>query len=190
MLKKALNFLREKLNTAISDPAQPDSVVLTSVVNEKGEMNIQSGQLAFMLVNLEEEKILKMQLPREKRAGDNIQFANPEIRLNLLVMLAANPGADNYLAALDRLSQAMIFFQGTSFFDKIKYPALGPEIEKLTVELFSLTLEQQNQLWASLGAKYLPSAIYKIRLVVIDQALFGENTPLIKVIDNNLKKIS
>lgn len=190
MLKKALNFLKEKLNTAISDPAQPASVILTSIVNERGEVNIQSGQLAIMLVNLEEEKILKMQLPHEKRVGNNIQFANPEIKLNLLVMLAANPGADNYLAALDTLSQAMLFFQGTSFFDKIKYPALAPEIEKLTLELFSLTLEQQNQLWASLGAKYLPSAIYKIRLVVVDQELFGESKPLVKVIDNNLKKIS
>ena len=189
MLQKALNFLREKLNTAISDPGQPASVLLTSIINERGELNIQSGQLAFMLVNLEEEKILKMQLPREKRVGDNIQFANPEIKLNLLIMLAANPGADNYLAALDRLSQAIVFFQGTSFFEKIKYPALAPEIEKLTIELFSLTLEQQNQLWGSLGAKYLPSVLYKIRLVVIDQQLFGENKPLIKVIDNTLKKI-
>src|SRR3989442_1563686 len=100
MLKKPLNFLRAKLNTFISDPAQPAIVVLTSIVDENGKFIIQSGQLGLMLVNLEEEKILKMQLPREKRVGDSIQFANPEIKLNLLVMLAANPGADNYLGAL------------------------------------------------------------------------------------------
>ncbi len=105
-------------------------------------------------------------------------------------MLAANPGADNYVAALRRLSQAIVFFQGTSFFDRIKFPTFPPEIEKLTVELFSLSLEQQNQLWASLGAKYFPSVVYKLRLLVMDQNLFGNDTPVIKVIDTGLNKLN
>jgi hypothetical protein len=58
------------------------------------------------------------------------------------------------------------------------------------VELYSLSLEQQNQLWGSLGAKYLPSAIYKVRLVVIDRGLFGTNIPAIKVLDNDLQRIN
>jgi hypothetical protein len=55
-------------------------------------------------------------------------------------MLAANPGANNYADALERLSAAISFFQGTSFFEKIKYPVLAPDIEQLSLELFSLTL--------------------------------------------------
>jgi hypothetical protein len=192
MINKALNFLKEQLNSVLGQPGQPDNLSLTSVVNERGELNIESGKMAMMLVNIDEEKILKTQLPREKRTGDNVQFANPEIKLNLLVLLAANPGSENYLAALERLSQAMIFLQGTSFFDRTKFPALAaaPQIEQLSVELFSLSLEQQNQLWTSLGAKYLPSAVYKVRLVIIDRALFGEDTPVIKIIDSDLRKIN
>ena len=190
MINKALNFLKEQLKTALNVPGQPDTVLLTSLVNEKGELNIQSGQLAFMLVNVEEEKILKTQLPREKRAGDQVQFANPDIKLNLLLLLAANPGADNYITALEQLSKAITFFQGTAWFDNIQFPVLAPEIEELTVELYSITLEQQNQLWASIGAKYLPSVIYKMRLVVIDKGLFGPDNPLVKIIDNNLHRIN
>jgi len=190
MLNKALNFLKDELKNAINVPGQPDSVILCSIVNEKGEVIIENGQVSFTLVNIEEERFLKAQLQREIRSGDQIQLANPEIKLNLLIMLATNPGDDNYTTALDKLSQAITFFQGTSFFDKIKFPVLAPEIEQLSIELFSLTLEQQNQLWASLGAKYLPSVIYKVRMVVIDQGLFGAKKPVIKVIDNNLEKIS
>lgn len=190
MLNKVLNFLKKELNSAISLPGQPETVVLASIVNEKGELNIQDGQLSVMLVNIEEEKFLKVQVQRERRTGDQIQFANPEIKLNLLVLLAANPGVNNYPAALNSLSNAITFFQGTSFFDKTAFPELAPEIEQFSVELFSLTLEQQNQLWASLGAKYLPSVVYKIRLIVIDKGLFGLNKPLIKLIDNELKKIN
>jgi len=190
MLNKALNFLEDQLNARLSVPGQPETVLLTSIVNDKGELNIQSGQLGLMLVNVEEEKILKTQLPREKRTGDQVQFANPEIKLNLLLLLAVNPGTDNYVSALDRLSQAITFFQGTSWFDNIAYPALSPEIEEISMELFSLSLEQQNQLWASIGAKYIPSVVYKMRLVVIDEALFGKKNPVIKVIDNNLHRIN
>jgi hypothetical protein len=192
MINKALNFLEEQLNLVLSQPGNPDNLLLTPVVNERGELNIQAGQLSLMLVNVEEEKVLKAQLQRERRTGDQIQLSNPEIKLNLLIMLAANPGAANYLDALERLSLAMIFFQGTSFFDRSRYPALAaaPEIEHLSVELYSLTLEQQNQLWASLGAKYLPSAVYKVRLLIIDRGLFGQNVPAIKILDNDLKRIN
>ena len=190
MINKAVNFLEEQLDAVLTTPGNPEAILLTTIVNEKGELNIEAGQLALMLVNIEEEKILKMQLPRERRIGDNIHFANPEIKLNLLMMLAANPGTENYSTALERLSQAITFFQGTSFFDKKKYPGLGPEIEKLTIELYSLSLEQQNQLWASLGAKYLPSVIYKVRLVVIDGELFGAETPVVKTLDNDLQRIN
>ena len=190
MINKALNFLEQQLDAVLTAPGDPEALLLTTLVNEKGELNIQAGQLALMLVNIEEERILKTQQPRERRSGDSVRFANPEIKLNLLVMLAANPGTDNYLTALDRLSQAITFFQGTSFFDKLKYPVLEPEIEKLTIELFPLSLEQQNQLWASLGAKYIPSVIYKVRLVVIDQELFGPDTPVIKTLNNDLNKLN
>lgn len=190
MLHKALDFLARQLAPVVSSAGGQASVLLTSIVNEKGELNIQAGQVSLTLVNIEEERFLKVQPQREKRTGDQVQFANPEIKLNVLVMLAVNPGTANYADALERLSEAITFFQGSSFFEKTKFPALGPEIEQLSVELYSLSLEQQNQLWASLGAKYLPSAVYKVRLVVIDNALFGEKKTVIKAIDNDLKKIS
>ena len=192
MIDKALHFLEDQLNAVLSQAGQPDNLLLTSVVNEKGELHIQAGQLALTVVNIEEEKILKAQLPNERRNGNQIQFSNPEIKLNLLLLLAANPGNNNYLAALERLSQAMLFLQGTPFFDRTRFPALAapPEIEKLSIELYTLTLEQQNQLWASLGAKYLPSVVYKLRLVIIDRGLFGNETPAIRVLENELKRIN
>ena len=190
MLHKALEFLKDQLKPAIKTTGQSEAVELTTIVNAKGDLNIVEGQLCMMLVNIEEERFLKAQPQREKRMGDQVQFANPEIKLNLLVMLAVNPAKTDYAGSLTRLSEAVTFFQGTSFFEKTKVPPLGPEIEQLSVELFSLTLEQQNQMWASLGAKYLPSVVYKIRLVVIDRALFGNNQTVIKAIDNDLKKIS
>ena len=53
------------------------------------------------------------------------------------------------------------------------------EIERLVVELYSLNLEQQNHLWGYLGGKYLPSVVYKVRLVRIQEdAVRGEARPI------------
>jgi hypothetical protein len=190
MIHKALEFLKGQLKGGDIHLPQGNEVQLTAIVNAKGEFNIGEGNLCITVVNIEEERFLKVQQQREKRIGDQVQFANPEIKLNLLVMLTVNPSREDYAGALQRLSEAITFFQGISFFDKARFPELGPEIEQLSVDLYSLTLEQQNQLWGSIGAKYLPSVVYKVRLVIIDRSLFGQSNAVIKVIDNELKKIS
>ena len=41
---------------------------------------------------------------------------------------------------------------------------------------------QQNHLWGALGAKYLPSVIYKVRMIVIQEALKADEQPPIKII--------
>ena len=49
-------------------------------------------------------------------------------------------------------------------------PGLDPRIEKLIVELYSLSFEQQHHLWGILGAKYLPSVMYRVRMITIQEA--------------------
>ena len=189
MIHLALKFLKDQVLSRLHQDGEPDNVLLISVVNDKGEYNILPGQVSVSAINIEEEKILKMQLPPERRTSDNVQFANPEIKLNVFMMLAANPGKDFYEDALRKLSEAIFLFQGVNVFDRINFPLLDRGIEKLIVDLYTLSFEQQNQLWGSLGAKYIPSVIYKVRLIVIDDQLYGANTPLIKTVDNHLHKI-
>lgn len=195
MLRDALEFLVSQLRKAVKASEGQPNISLCSIVNDKGEYGIGAGKLGLSLVNVEEEKYLKSQLPREKRIGDEVQVTNPDIKLNLLIMIAANPGSGNYPEAVERLSLAITFFQGMSFFNKATRldpgdKALWPPIEQLSVELYSLTLDQQNQLWASIGAKYLPSVVYKVRLIVVDSGVFGDLKPVIKTIDNDLKRIN
>jgi len=191
MLDKAISFLQHRVWTDQFNEETPEHIVIGSVFNEKGEMQVGAGDVAIMIANIEEEKIFKAQLQKQRRTDNDIEVANPEIKLNLYVLVAANPGtnAGSYDAALKRLSEVVTYFQGTSFFDKTDYPELDP-IEYLVVELYSLSFEQQNQLWASLGGKYMPSVIYKVRLVVIDRGFMGAKEKAILEIDNNLHRIN
>ena len=191
MLDKAIGFLQNRIITDQFSGEDPEPVVIGALFNEKGEPLIGAGNVGLMIANIEEERIFKAQLQKQKRTDSDIEVANPEIKLNLYILIAANPGASaiSYDTALKRLSSVITYFQSTSYFDKTDFPDLDP-IEYLIVELYSLSFEQQNQLWASFGGKYMPSVVYKVRLVVIDKGFLGAKEKAILEIDSNLHRIN
>ena len=77
----------------------------------------------------------------------------------------------------------LTFFQSHSVFTRARYPGLDPRIEKLGVDLMSLGYEQLNQVWTFVGAKYLPSAVYRVRLVALQDDEPASVAPPITRID-------
>ena len=59
---------------------------------------------------------------------------------------------------------------------------MDSRILKLIVELHSLNFEQINHMWSTLGGKYLPSVMYKIRQVTLDEDLVISESGFIKEI--------
>jgi len=45
---------------------------------------------------------------------------------------------------------------------------------KMNLDLHSMTFEQLNHLWGTLGGKQVPSALYKARVVEIDKSMVKE----------------
>lgn len=127
------------------------------------------------MVNIEEESTLKNSLHYFKN-NTEVTYRNPPVNLNLYLLFSANfPGnEDAYGLALRRLSQVIRFFQGKNNFTLQNSPGGGlPDDEelqrmKLILELYTLTFEQINYLWGSLGGKQMPFVMYKARLVTID----------------------
>ncbi len=52
---------------------------------------------------------------------------------------------------------------------------------KITMEFVSLSMEQLNQMWSYLGSKYMPSALYKMRLFMIQNETTMEEKVIKKV---------
>ena len=77
------------------------------------------------------------------------------------------PDTGRMLAGGRLLARVLTFFQAHPRFVGTEFPALDPGIEMLVPELRSLTFEQLNQLWAFIGGKQLPSAVYRVRLVAL-----------------------
>jgi hypothetical protein len=186
MLDLALQFLIGELNSHLLARTNSDAVEvkMSKVVDEAGKYAFPEGSICAAIVNIEEDRIFKSQLPEyEYINGQQVAF-EPELKLNLYVLFGAN--FKLYDQALKFLSYILTYFQSHPSFKSEEYPALDPRIEKLIVELQSLNFEQLNQVWAFIGGKQLPSVIYKLRLIVLQDSVQSTIGPPITIIDSTV----
>ena len=183
MLDVALEFLREQLQSYITARTGADAVEvkLSRVVDEGGKYAFPEESLALSLVNVEEERTFREQLPSHAYVDGQHVVREPELRLNLQVLVAANFKV--YAEALKYVALALTFFQANGVFSGDRFPSLDPAIGKLTVELQSLGFEQLNQLWAFVGGRQLPSVVYRVRLVALRDVAPATIRPPILTID-------
>jgi hypothetical protein len=185
MIEIALNFIKDELNTYLYARTGSDriDVNLSKVVDESGKYAFTENSIAATVINIEEERTFKSQLPEYKyQDGQHIRF-EPDIKLNLHILFSAY--FQLYYESLKAIAHILTYFQSHTFFTPIEYPALDARIERLVPQLESVSYEQLNQIWAFIGAKQLPSVIYNVRLVVIQDNVQSEIIPpLTKVVTN------
>jgi hypothetical protein len=191
MINKALKFLTNEVNAYLDlhNGAEPTErfAVLTNVANGNGDWAIPSQKIGVSLINIEEEKVFKDQQIHFRTAGGDYTQQNPEIKLNLYMLICANyvndpqvTDDDKYSLGLKQLSHVITFFQGKNVFTPENSPAMADtELQKLVVELYSYSFEQQYNFWSILGAKYLPSVLYKIRLLAFQDGVVQSQSPAI-----------
>lgn len=175
MINEALDFLAVQVNEYVQrKTGYSNKVKLGKLYGSGGNELSGSDTIICQLVNVEEERIGKAQLPIAPPVGGSFPVRNPEIRLNLSVLFAGNPSeeGEGYKNVLELLSLVVQFFQGKHVFHTENSPDLSPELGQLIVELYPLSMENQNYLWGSLGVKYRPSVVYKVRLIkVLDDSM-------------------
>lgn len=167
MLDVTLKFLAKELNTylLLRTGSNFGEVELCQPVDDSGKWAIKEDFLGLSLINIEEERILRSQLPETTYLNGQHIVLQPPLKLNLHLLFSAR--FKQYDQALRQLSHVLTFFQSHLLFAPEHYPGLDPRIEKLTLELLSPNYEQLNQIWAFIGGKQLPSVIYRLRMAVL-----------------------
>jgi hypothetical protein len=200
MIDLALDFLTKEINTYITLRAGAHGgdgwIVLSNVAKEDGKWAIPNDSLGLSLINIEEERIFKEQQSTFRNENGDIEHYNPELKLNLYVLISANftsnetnPGAYQYIEGLKQLSYVISFFQGKNVFTTDNSPGLDASVKKLVVELYSYSFEQQYNFWSVIGAKYLPSALYRVRMLTIQEKRVLDQAGVIESEDLTLSNI-
>ncbi|NNF32832.1 MAG: DUF4255 domain-containing protein [Saprospiraceae bacterium] len=184
MIEKALSYITKRLNEHLNLQLKlnEDIVVLSNLLNENGKVSSSNENKVFMtLVNIEQDITLKNFHPH---SGDTHQGFQKDtlLDINCYILFAANFHESNYRIGLRFISSIIQYFEANPSFSKQGSPSLPHDIEKLTVELSNQSVEQVNHLWSALGCKYMPSILYKVRLITINNNIIVEQIPGIKPI--------
>ena len=182
MIGDALVFLKNQLNSYVKpirdhDGTQPDPVEFISG-DAMDPLSFKSGVISVLLINLEEEHTLRPpDLYLRTTTNGAQQSVQPDIRLNLLTLFVAH--YPKYEDSLHTLSLVIRYFQQHRVFTHAEAPELSESIERLVVELVTLPLAQQNEIWSALRVPYHPSVLYKVKMVVFQDS-DGVTAPVIK----------
>ena len=185
MIYESLDFLIGEMQSFLSlkgnTPGTDDLITLNRIVDESGKLDISVDTIVGSVVNIEEERINRQHIPRVNREGNQTSYSNPQVDLNLYILFAANFGT--YTQGLKAISNVIAFFQKNSVFTPSSHPELDSNVEKLVCELQTLGFEQLSYLWGTLGFSYLPSALYKVRLVTIDENAVSKRGAAVSTFD-------
>ena len=186
-----------------------DRVALCGLVNPDGTIpNETEGRVAMLVTCVEEEKnvangatsnsVWRETHKHVERAEKNVdgasinasapaaQILTDPIHLNVHVMVAAMH--KRYDTGLGMLSAVIACLREKPVFNHQNTPGLDPEIERLMFNMMKMNYSEMSHLWSGLGAKYVPSALYTMRMLTLGQRQIQRISPEVARINVNDRK--
>jgi hypothetical protein len=186
MLDAALKFVATEVNAHLLKRTGSllGQVALGPVVDDTGKWVIAANTVQLTLVQVEHEHTLRNTPPERVQVGATLVLKPAPLKLNALVLFSASFA--NYEQALRQLSHVLTFFHVHPVFDAAEHAGLPQGLERMAVELVTYTPEQLNQLWSTLGSKHLPSAFYRLRMIMLQDSEPASTGAPITTIDAEL----
>ncbi|HEX7817324.1 DUF4255 domain-containing protein [Dyella sp.] len=180
MIDRALEHLATHLNGHFRRQFQvAEDMVVVSNLQEVGGAAVASSanRLVLFLSGIERDTLAHRAgtVPTAPQHGV-LQKVMP-VYLNLLVMCAANFSGTHYPEALKFLASTIAFFQGNAVFDHQNTPDMDRRLERLALNMENLSSQEMHSLWSIHGGRYLPSALFRVRLVTLDSDAIRGRAP-------------
>jgi hypothetical protein len=177
MINEALTYTVTKLNTflgAIADAAVLGNIAFAQDGSTDGAAMM--SKVVLSLINVEQDRMSQDPLPYRYQ-GSSVFIQQPAVHLNLYLLFSAN--YESYPDALTALDKVVEFFQYTRYFGIDNAPDLPAGLDRLIFDMFSVDLDLVHHLWSMLGSKYIPSVVYKMRMISIQHAERDAPAPMI-----------
>ena len=165
MIHDAMNLLNDKLNAYIKLKAgiTEDKVRFLDGANFD-PIQFPLDYITPVIVNIREERTLRKNDYALPKIVDGLKIGgSPEINLQLIVLFVSR--FKQYDQGLKFLSLIIHFFQANRLIDRTAAPELSEEIDNLQIEMLTMPISEQNDIWNALRVGYLPSVAFKIGLL-------------------------
>ncbi len=193
MIYETLQILKEQLETYFDSVGLGKIVILDNIAlweSGNDDASRLEGKVVLTMLKMEEEATLK-NVPNYKIKDGKTEYRNPPVHLNLYLLVSAN--CETYEKSLRSISKTIQFFQGKKVFNASNtvYNRNNVSFDifdqfKFILELYSPGFEELNNVWGTLGGRQLPSVIYRIQLIRIEQDKILETSELISQVSGGL----
>jgi hypothetical protein len=182
-IRTTLEAVRQRLNEFLqaAEPRPEEWVVLSNLVDPEGKTyDGARNRLVMFLANVQKETVVSTASGMVP-AGDNYYaVVAPPLYVNLYVLVFANFYDASYAEGLRVLSLAISFFQRNPSFTPVTLPALPGGVDRLSWEMSSLDPAGLSYLIGLAGVKYLPSVVYKVRLLAFRSDASQAHAPAVQ----------
>lgn len=171
MIYSAVNTVKNAINDYFQNRYNVlgEKVIVSNLVNPDGSVAVtEPDTIVMTVVNIEPETVSH----KGKMSSKDI------LNLNIYVLFSASFTELNYQDGLKYLSGVFAYFHSNRALNHSNTPDMEPGIDKITFEIVKQDVQQTSYLWGAMGAKYMPSVLYKMRMVTIKDGSFNLNVPL------------
>lgn len=199
MIESVLKNIQRELRKKIS--SKDVQISIASLSKDESEM---TEGIVMTLLHIEEEASVKQPMPKYNVGVEKIlvevdggkeeitnvtrtRKSNPELLINLYLMFSAQD--KDYPTALKNISSVIRAFQSKDVIGSGLKDEEGKDIT-YKMSLMPMTMEQSLSVWQTFGAKPMPSVVYKVRAVVVDEEKPSADVKLVKTITKTVENKS
>ncbi|WP_185231385.1 DUF4255 domain-containing protein [Teredinibacter franksiae] len=162
MIGDAIAYIRREVRDYLG---VTDTEVSSGPLHDLSGRDLNPG-VRIALVNVGAEPTLRNTSHVKRSLSGQNQYLEPPVFVNCHLMFAFD--FSSYQSNLIRLSDTIEFFQQKPFFEPENARVENPfpaGLGRLVFDMCSMDFEQLNHLWGILGGAYIPSVLYKVRLI-------------------------
>lgn len=194
MIFETLQIIKEQLEAYLITAGLGKIVILDNIAlwqSGSDDATRLEGKVVLTLLKMDEEATLK-NVPNYRIRDGKTEYRNPPVNLNLFLLISAN--CESYDKSLRSISKTIQFFQGKKVFtstntvynrSNVSFDVL--EQFRFVLDLYTPTFEELNNVWGMLGGRQLPSVIYRIQLIQIEQDKIQSASEVITHVGGELK---
>lgn len=185
MIHLTLDYIQKILNQHLKNrnPESANKVIVSNLV--ENDWPLTEDKIVLFLLQIDEESSLKNSGIKRSLSGSDFSNSGAPMYLNLHVFFCMNFKKDKYLEGLKYLSWIVNFFQANKTIKLPTSAGFSNDSNKITVELCKTSYDQMSNIWSAIGSKLMPSALYQIRLINIQDTKVIGVTPAIIQAESN-----
>ncbi len=171
MLADVFQLLARNLDAYFTNAPEGESEPQSAVIQllqqdaDHDAIKFPLNKVTPLLINVEEEGHLR---PGDRFSRISVNGSRetvfPDVRLNLYILFVSH--FQEYTDSLNYLSLIVKYFQSHPVLDHQNTPELNENIDKLIIELKTLPINEQNEVWNALRSAYRPSLLYRVKMLV------------------------